>query len=132
MSTVIREYTQGMFHPSACVIRGFVVRRRVSVNRKASIFQKIPFATLACKRNIDMTPLCKVEVTLPRVLGSREVRRGGGVDEQASLLSRCAFHLNHDPLDLIEAELVAPPVVELRRSRRGVVRHRRGLFKRPA
>ena len=26
-----------------------------------------------------MTPLCKVEVTLPRVLGSREVRRGGGV-----------------------------------------------------
>ncbi len=28
-----------------------------------------------------MTPLCKVEVTLPRVLGSREVRRGGGVDE---------------------------------------------------
>ena len=28
-----------------------------------------------------MTPLCKVEVTLPRVLGSREVRCGGGVDE---------------------------------------------------
>jgi len=30
-----------------------------------------------------MTPLCKIEVTLPRVLGSREVRRGGGVDEHA-------------------------------------------------
>src|SRR5580704_18856444 len=27
-----------------------------------------------CRRNIEMTPLCKVEVTLPRVLGSREVR----------------------------------------------------------
>jgi hypothetical protein len=37
---------------------------------------------------------------------------------------------NHDPLDLIEAELVAPAVVELRRARRGVVRHRRGLFER--
>jgi hypothetical protein len=38
-----------------------------------------------CKRNIEMTPLCKVEVTLPRVQGSREVRRGGGVDEQAGV-----------------------------------------------
>jgi hypothetical protein len=40
---------------------------------------------VACKSNIEMTPLCKVEVTLPRVLGSREVRRGGGVDEQAGV-----------------------------------------------
>src|SRR6266404_8001194 len=39
----------------------------------------------ACKRNIEMTPLCKVEVTLSRVLGSREVRRGGGVDERAGI-----------------------------------------------
>jgi len=39
-----------------------------------------------CKRNIEMTPLCKVEVTLPRALGSREVRLGGGVvDEQAGV-----------------------------------------------
>ncbi|HME26577.1 MAG TPA: hypothetical protein VKI44_35510, partial [Acetobacteraceae bacterium] len=36
-----------------------------------------------CTRHIEMTPLCKVEVTLPRVSGSREVRRAGGVDEQA-------------------------------------------------
>ena len=42
-------------------------------------------AHIVCKRNIEMTPLCKVEVTLPRVLGSREVRRGGGVDEQAGV-----------------------------------------------
>src|ERR1700730_7629413 len=42
-------------------------------------------ADIHCKRNIEMTPLCKVEVTLPRVLGSREVRRGGGVDEQAGV-----------------------------------------------
>jgi hypothetical protein len=39
---------------------------------------------------------------------------------------------DHDPLDLIEAELVAPAIVELRRARRGVVRHRRGLFQRAA
>ena len=32
---------------------------------------------------IEMTPLCKVEVTLPWVSGSREVRHDGGVDEQA-------------------------------------------------
>jgi hypothetical protein len=33
----------------------------------------------------EMTPLCKIEVTHPRVLGSREVRRGGVVDEQAGV-----------------------------------------------
>ena len=38
-----------------------------------------------CRRNIEMTPLCKIEVTHPRVLGSREVRRGGVVDEQAGV-----------------------------------------------
>jgi EAL domain-containing protein (putative c-di-GMP-specific phosphodiesterase class I) len=42
-------------------------------------------ATIACSRHIEMTPLCKIEVTLPRVLGSREVRRGGDVDEQAGV-----------------------------------------------
>src|ERR1700730_14412103 len=39
------------------------------------------YRRLACKRNIEMTPLCKIEATLPRVLGSREVRLGGVVDE---------------------------------------------------
>jgi hypothetical protein len=42
-------------------------------------------ASTFCTRNIKMTPLCKVEVTLPRVSGSREVRRDGGVDEQARI-----------------------------------------------
>ncbi len=43
-------------------------------------------ADMQCKRNIEMTPLCNIEVTLSRVLGSREVRRGGGVvDEQAGV-----------------------------------------------
>jgi hypothetical protein len=41
--------------------------------------------TAACKRNIEMTSLCKVEVTPRPVLGSREVRLGGGVDEQAGV-----------------------------------------------
>jgi hypothetical protein len=39
---------------------------------------------------------------------------------------------DHNSLDLIEAELIAPAIVELRRARRGMVRHRRGLFQRPA
>ena len=49
-------------------------------------FHNCSYATRVCKRNIEMTPLCNIEVTLPRVLGSREVRRGGGVvDEQAGV-----------------------------------------------
>jgi hypothetical protein len=51
----------------------------------AVIFQKRVYATASCKRNIEMTPLCKIEATLPRVLGSREVRLGGVVDEQAGV-----------------------------------------------
>src|SRR5260370_33450623 len=35
---------------------------------------------------------------------------------------------NHNSLDLIEAELVAPAIVELRRARRSVVGHRRSFF----
>ena len=53
--------------------------------RDDEIFNKMVFSRLACKRNIEMTPLCKIEVTLPRVVGSREVRRGGVVDEQAGI-----------------------------------------------
>src|ERR1700719_622470 len=40
--------------------------------------------------------------------------------------------LNRNPLDLIEAHLVAPAIVELRRARRGVVRHRGGPLPRGA
>jgi len=39
---------------------------------------------------------------------------------------------DHDPLDLIQADLIPAAIVELRRARRGVVRHRRGLFQRAA
>jgi hypothetical protein len=49
------------------------------------IFQNPSSPSLPCKRSIEMTPLCKIEVTHPRVLGSREVRRGGVVDEQAGV-----------------------------------------------
>jgi len=51
----------------------------------ALIFQNACYTTFTCKRNIEMTPLCKIEATLPRVLGSREVRLGGVVDEQAGV-----------------------------------------------
>ena len=63
--------------------------------------------------------------------------RGGG----HSVRKRCrtAFSywvgviaLDHNPLDFIEAHLIAPAIVELGRARRGVVRHRRGLFERAA
>ena len=39
---------------------------------------------------------------------------------------------NTDPLHLIEAEFLAPTVVELRRARAGMVRHLRRLLQRPA
>src|ERR1700731_67638 len=42
------------------------------------------------------------------------------------------FFLDHDALDLIEADLIAPAIVELGRARRGVVGHRCGLLKRAA
>jgi hypothetical protein len=54
-------------------------------SRSTMIFQKPKNAPFDCKRDIEMTPLCKIEATLPRVLGSREVRLGGVVDEQAGV-----------------------------------------------
>jgi hypothetical protein len=38
--------------------------------------------------------------------------------------------LNHNPLDISEAELIAPPVMELRRARQGMVCDWRGFFER--
>ena len=55
------------------------------LQRQAVISRKAPYPTARCRRNIEMTPLCKIEVTHPGVLGSREVHRGGVVDEQAGV-----------------------------------------------
>jgi len=57
----------------------------MTVGTPASDRELVLTGLIDCKRNIEMTPLCNIEVTLPRVLGSREVRRGGGVDEQAGV-----------------------------------------------
>jgi hypothetical protein len=38
-----------------------------------------------CSSNIEMAPLCNIEMTLLRVSGSREKRHGGAVDEQAGV-----------------------------------------------
>jgi hypothetical protein len=58
-------------------------------HRAKSVYRRFTINDLMrqkqCSRNIEMTPLCKIEVTLARFLGSREVRRGGGVDEQAGV-----------------------------------------------
>ena len=40
--------------------------------------------------------------------------------------------LNQNPLNLVERHLLGAPIVKLRRARRGMVRHLRGLFKRAA
>jgi hypothetical protein len=40
--------------------------------------------------------------------------------------------LNSDPLDLVERDLVAGAIVELRRARAGVIGHRLGVFERSA
>ncbi len=42
------------------------------------------------------------------------------------------FALNTDPLDLIEAHLIPPPVIELRRAAAGMVGHRPRFFQRTA
>jgi hypothetical protein len=67
-------------------IVNFDSRQSARSPRAGAFFQNHYYRTLVCKRPIKMSPLCKVEVTLPGVLGFREVRRGGGVDEQAGAL----------------------------------------------
>jgi hypothetical protein len=73
---------------------------------KSAGFESRPFAELKTKR-YDMRAMM---VRYGRVLGNS----------------------NHDPLDLIEADLIPPAIIELRRARRSVVRHRRGPFERAA
>jgi hypothetical protein len=49
-------------------------------------------SVIGCSSNIEMAPLCKIEMTLPhsptpplpRVSGSREKRHDGAVDEQTN------------------------------------------------
>jgi hypothetical protein len=85
-----REVAEGAArgYPAARSDAENAVRRFLQVVARAAQpgradFPEHPFRdSRACRRNIETTPLCKVEVTLPRVLGSREVRRGGGVDER--------------------------------------------------
>jgi hypothetical protein len=48
------------------------------------IYQNGPYAVSHCSRNIEMAPPCKIEMTLPRVSGSREKRHDGAVDEQTN------------------------------------------------
>jgi hypothetical protein len=47
-----------------------------------AIFRNLCSATFLCSSNIEMAPLCKVDVTLPGVRGASGVRDAGGVDEQ--------------------------------------------------
>ena len=54
-------------------------------SRAEMFMHNVDYLAARCKGNIEMTPLCKIEVTHPRVLGSREVRRGGVVDEQTGV-----------------------------------------------
>src|SRR4051794_21969392 len=51
------------------------------------VFPNHRYRTFGCSRNIEMTPLCKVDVTLPEVRGALGVRDAGGVDEQAGIRS---------------------------------------------
>ena len=63
-----------------------IVRPTLLDSAKVGVFHNRRYAPFLCKRNIEMTPPCKVKVTLPRVVGSGEVHRGGGVvDEQAGV-----------------------------------------------
>ena len=72
-------------HVSMTQDENFTDKEEIFQRAALPIFQKADSATIKCKRNIEMTPLCKIEVTLPRVLGSREVCLGGVVDEQTGV-----------------------------------------------
>jgi hypothetical protein len=51
------------------------------------IFHKAQTAAFHCSSNIEMTPLCKVDLTLAGVRRASEVRGAGGVDEQKGIRS---------------------------------------------
>ena len=78
-----QEHVAGARAASPTAIGGYLIRPLLFPSRL--IFHKPSYRTLTCSSNIEMTPLCKVDVTLPRILGSRGMRRGGGVDEQAGV-----------------------------------------------
>ena len=64
---------------------------------------------------------------------SSKGRRPGSIAaRERPVTARKRQPLDHNSLDLIETHLIAPAIVELRRARRGVIRHRGGLFERPA
>lgn len=54
---------------------------------KIKVFPNCRYAIFGSSRNIEMTPLCKVDVTLPEVRRASEVRDAGGVDEQEGIRS---------------------------------------------
>ena len=66
------------------------------------------------------------------VSGARTSRKAGRRAEVRGGRRRRKPNSNRHPLDLVERHLVAAAIVELRRARRGVVRHRGGLFERAA
>ena len=53
-----------------------------------SIYHNIRSADSVCNSNIEMTPLCKVDVTLAGVRRASGVRGVGGVDEQEGIRPR--------------------------------------------
>src|SRR3954452_21907548 len=68
-----QQPSHGPGHPPTETIRVVVALRR--------------FLREGCKRKVQMTPLCKVDVTLPGVRGASEVHDAGGVDEQEGIRS---------------------------------------------
>src|ERR1700758_5007565 len=53
--------------------------------RRNGGFHKLTCPYYRCNRNIEMTPLRKVDVTLPGVRGASGVNGAGGVDEQEGI-----------------------------------------------
>ena len=78
------EFTRRLFR-AAGTLNVHCIPAPIVVSRMAEPFRFPEIPPDLCKRHIEMTPLCKIEVTHPRVLGSREVRRGGVVDEQTGV-----------------------------------------------
>lgn len=55
------------------------------------ICHNVSSAAPPCNRNIEKTPLCKVDATLPGVRGASGVRNAGGVDEQKGIRPARSF-----------------------------------------
>src|SRR3954468_17025505 len=86
MSTSRKSWNGPVSRPSDHAWYRFIIGDCAAA-KPGPIFHNVQYRTADCSRNIEMTPLCKVDVTLPEVRGALGLRDDGGVAEQEGIRS---------------------------------------------